>query len=304
VFSPFDDIERRVTRRAWRQSARPWHRFRVWSGATGSTASGERRTDATLGADLEVASFDRSGARSGWTPAGGWSRIAGTVRFAGDGLGGGSLHSRTSYGGYQTRAIFEDGLGRSAFFGFGTGITYESSKLGMERDQLAAYHLIGPQLDVRLRTRSLDLRWQAAAYGDFGIVHALALGEMPPIDPEPPFETPVAGHGYYFGVGGSAWTRLSAAWQRWHADLELHAHQLWSLDARDQDRGEPDGPEDLADGRAFGRGTLGFAVQPDWLVLDGVVDIIGRRGTVGTIGDDVERTGAEQRVGLQLTLQH
>jgi hypothetical protein len=296
VFSPFDSIERKANHRGWQSSARPWHRFRLFGGGVTSDAS----TAANVGADLEVVSFDRSGAKSGWTPAGGWSRIATNVRFDGDGIRGASFASRTSYGGYQTRAVFEDGIGRSAFIGFGTGISYESSKLAMERDQFAAYHLLGPQVDVHVRTRNVGVRLQAAAYGDFGLVHAFALGGMPAIDPDPPFESPLTAHGYYFGVGGTAYTRLLVVWDRWHADLEGHAHQLFSLDKRDSDRGEPDAPRDLADGRLFGRATIGAALTPRWLVLDGVVDVIGRRGTIG----DVDRRAAEQRFGLQLTLQY
>ena len=294
-FQPFDEVERRVNGRKWRESARPWHRFQL---AGGSSTHGSQ-TDASVDIDLEVASFDRSGFRSGWTPAGGWSRIAGGVRFS-DGVAGGHLYSRTSYGGYQSRAIFDDGLGRSAFIGFGTGITYESSDLGGETDQFAAYHLIGPQADLHLRTKNVDVRWQAAAYGDLGMVHAYAMGMMPVIEPEPPFESPLTGWGYYFGVGATAWTRLLVELGGWHADLEGHAHRLYSLDKKGPERGEPEPPTNLVDDRLYGQLKLGYSVLPNRLSIDGVVDLAARRGRAL----DMERTGTEERYGVVLTLHH
>ena len=299
IFSPFEDIERRVDHRSWRTSAQPWHRFRLSAGATTAVVPGDQRIDAAVGADLEVASFDRSGARSGTTPPGGWSRIAGDLRFGADGLTGARVHSRTSYAGYQSRAVYEDGFGRSAFIGIGTGLTYELSELGEETDQIAAYHLLGPQLDLHLRRQTLDLRWQNALYGDFGIVHAHALGAMPPVDPTPPFEDPVAAWNYYYGMGATASTRLLVDYARWNLDVEANLHQLWSLDHKDADRGQPEGAENLADGRLFGRAALGYEVIEAGPRLEGTFDVVGRRGTLG----DVDRRTSEQRYGLQLTLQ-
>lgn len=294
-FQPIDEIEHRVNGRKWRESARPWHRFRI----AGGTTTTDAETTALVDIDLEVASFDRSGARSGWTPAGGWSRLAGGVRFT-DGVAGGHLYSRTSYGGYQSRAVVEDGVGRTAFVGFGTGVTFESNDLGMETDQLAAYHLLGPQFDLHLRTKELDVRFQSAAYGDLGLVHAYALGTMPPIDPEPPFESPLTGHGYYYGLGATAWTRLLVEWRGWHADVEAHAHQLFSIDGRNNGRGEPEPPKDLEDGRIYGQVQLGYSVIPRRLSIDGVIDYEARRGTA--LG--MTRESDLQRYGVLLSLQH
>jgi hypothetical protein len=117
------------------------------------------------------------------------------------------------------------------------------------------------------------------------------------MDRMPPFDSPLPAHGYYYGVGTTAWTRLLVAWRAWHADVEAHGHQLWSLDAKQQDRGDVEAPKDLADGRLFGRLAIGYSLVPDLLVLDGTYDVVGRRGTLG----DLDRRGSEQRAGLQLT---
>lgn len=295
-FQPLDEVERHVNGRKWKESARPWHRFELGGGTT----IANNQTNANVDVDLEVASFDRSGVREGWTPAGGWSRVAGGVRFGGDGVAGGHLYSRTSYGGYQSRAIYDDGLGRSMFIGFGTGITYENSKLEMERDQFAAYHLIGPQADVHLRTRAVDVRWQSAAYGDLGMVHAMALGTMPPIDPIEPYESPLTRpDGYYFGVGTTGWTRLTVEWNRLRADFEAHGHQLWSIDKKQADRGEPEPPTNLSDRRLYGQVKVGVELYDD-VSLDTVFDIAHRRGT---IEGGASRSDTEERYGLLLTLK-
>jgi hypothetical protein len=298
-FQPFDEIERHVNHRKWRESARPWHRFQIFAGT--STESGQ--TDGTLGADLEVVSFDRSGASSGWTPAGGWSRIAGGVDYGEGGLGQAWLLTHTSYFGYQSRTKVDEGIGHSEFIGVGTGITYVNEKLAMERDQFAAFHLIGPQTDISLRTQNFDIRLQAAAYGDLGMVHSMAIGAMPPIDPEPPFESPLTRpDGYYFGVGPSVWTHLIVERGRAHADLEAHAHQLWSIDQKNADRGEPPPPQNLADGRFYGQLTLGYDLVEDRLSLDTQYQLSARRGTVED-GMGL-RTNREQEIDVLLTLQH
>ena len=294
-FQPFDEVERHVNGRSWKESARPAHRFEIAAG----TSVEEATTNAIVDVDLEVASFDISGARSGWTPAGGWSRIAGGLRF-GDGVSGGHLYSRTSYGGYQSRAFYDDGIGRSTFVGFGTGITYENSDLGMSRDQFAAYHLIGPQADVHFVGRTIDVRLQAAAYGDLGMVNAHALVGMPPIDPIEPYESPLTRpDGYYFGLGTTAWTRLLVVYDRFHADLEAHGHQLWSLDKKQADRGEPEPPTNLADRRLYGQLKVGMTVAAD-VAIDTTLDLAQR---VGTAESFESRTSNEQRYGVLLTLR-
>lgn len=299
-FQPLDEIERKVNRRKWRESARPWHRFEISAG----TISDESGTGGVGDVDLEVISFDRSGARDGWTPAGGWSRLAGGLRFGDNGITGGHLYSRTSYGGYQSRAVYEDGIGRSMFLGFGTGITFESSDLGGDlegyNDMFAAYHLIGPQADLRLRTKNFYIRWQAAAYGDLNMVRSHALAGMPPLDPEEQWSSPLTRpDGYYFGLGATAWTRLLVRSGILHADLEAHGHHVWSLDQKNADRGEPAPPHDLTDRRLFGQLKLGVDLYSG-ISLDGVLDLAERRG--GVENDMMTRESTEQRYGLQLTL--
>ncbi|MBS1119792.1 MAG: hypothetical protein H6Q90_2020 [Deltaproteobacteria bacterium] len=299
AFSPFEGLDHRINHRAWRSMVRPWHRFRVWGGAGATEFPSESRIDAILGADLEVMSSAIPGTR-GWTRVapGASSRITGLTRFGEAGNHGGRLHTRVSLAGYQQRAIDDEGLGRSVFVGVGTGMTYESSKLSNERDQLVAYHLIGPQFEVEVRTRDLVLGYQAAAYADFGLVDAFAMGKLPILDPSPPWDSPLVAHGYYFGLGGSVWNRLYVDRDRWRVDLETNAHHLWSIDSHQQDRGDVESPKDLVDTRIYGRLRLGYALAPNGPVAEGLLDFAVRRGTVG----DLERHELERRFGAQLTL--
>ncbi len=301
VFSPFDAIDDRIHHRPWRASLeRPWHRFRAWAG--GATRNDSEKDIIDLGADLEIMSRTRE--NTGWnsTSPGTWSRITAEVHFNGHETQGGRFDSRTSIVGAQFRTSDGPGRDEDLFVGVGTGLTYESMNLGPKSDQLAAYHLTGPQVDANLRFGDLRLEMQAAAYFDFGMVTSFGMADMTePLDPTPPLSSPLVAHQYYFGLGGTTWARFLLDYRRWHVGLEGNVHQLWSIDTREQARGDVEPPKDLVDRRMYGRVRLGVQPGPEWLLVEGTLDLSSRMGTINSMPGS-ERRDSAQEVGGRLSV--
>ncbi len=299
VFSPFDAIDDRIHGRRWRNRAeRPWHRFRAWAG--GATRDNSVKDIIDLGADLEVMSLTRENL-TGWnrTSPGTWSRITAEVHFNNRETQGGRFDSRTSIGGAQFRHTTEHS-DENLFVGVGTGLTYESMNLGPKRDQLAAYHLVGPQFDANLRYDDLRVEVQAAAYFDFGMVTSFSMANMTePLDPTPPLSSPLVAHQYYFGLGATAWTRLLVDYRRFHGSVEANLHELWSIDTREQARGDVEPPEDLVDRRIYTRTRLGFVPGPEWLMVEGTFDYSNRVGNIDSM-PGTERRASAREVGGRL----
>lgn len=301
IFSPFDAIDDRIHSRKWRNWAeRPWHRFRAWAG--GATRDNSVKDIVDLGADLEVMSLTRENL-TGWnrTSPGTWSRITAEVHFNDRETQGGRFDSRTSIGGAQFRHTTEHS-DENLFVGVGTGLTYESMNLGPKRDQLAAYHLVGPQFDANLRYDDLRLEIQAAAYFDFGMVTSFSMANITqPLDPTPPLSSPLVAHQYYFGLGATAWSRILVDYRRFHGSVEANLHELWSLDTREQARGDVEPPEDLVDRRIYTRTRLGVVPGPEWLLVEGTFDYSNRVGSIDSM-PGTERRASSREVGGRLSV--
>ncbi len=234
--------------------------------------AGGARDELAVAADIEAvrhAGYVTPGAHEGRLAPGAWSRIALGARLADrDGFQPvtTSARTRTSIAGvYRQR---DDGDG--ALLAIGPQFTYRRERLETRSDHLAIAHLLGPQLQLSRRRGDLALRWDTSAYVDFGLVdaHVFAPGALPR---PPPFFSTLQAQGYYSGGGASLETRLRADRGIWHAELELTAHQLYSLDFADRVPTPelsrtaetatpplPPAPHGVSDLRAYGHAQLGL----------------------------------------------
>jgi hypothetical protein len=246
AFSPFaatQDVWR--AHRGWLRR-RSWSDFAVTAGYAGHRLDdGSVRDEAAAGLDIDVvrhAGFATPGEHDGAIAAGAWSRFAVGGRVAsleprvgtltGDALVSTYLRSRTSlWGTYQ-----QDDAGNGRLVALGAAFTYHRDRLATDSDHVAIAHLIGPQLQLSHRDGTTELRWDVAAYADFGMIDAYVFGGgASPLPRPPPYLTTLQAQGYYDGGGGTLETRLRIDHGPWHADLELSGHRLWSLDFADRD---------------------------------------------------------------------
>jgi hypothetical protein len=316
AFSPFaatQDLWR--VHRAW-QRRRAWRDFAFVAGAASHrTDDGSDRSELAFGMDVDVvrhAGFALPGPHDGRIAPGAWSRVVLGLRL-GD-LGAGSqpvgtlFRSRTSIAGTYT----QDEAGNGQLLALGAAFSYRRDRLARQWDHLAIAHLLGPQLQLSKRGSETELRWDLAAYADFGLVDAHVFGPVSPLPPPPPYLSTLQVAGYYDAAGASIESRVRADHGAWHADLELTGHQLWSLDFADrvqQTAGAsrpgaaaastaagttaiPATPHGVSDLRIYGHAELGVR-RGLWGVAV-TADAAYRRGS----WRDLERTTSDWMAGI------
>jgi hypothetical protein len=318
AFSPFA-----ATQDLWR-THRTWHRRRAWSDFAFIAGAmvhriddGSYRREVAFSMDIDVvrhAGFLRPGPQDGRIAPGAWSRVALGMRL-GD-LGAGSepvatsFRSRTAIAGTYT----QDDAGNGQLLAIGTAFTYRRDRLAREWDHLAIAHLIGPQLQLSQRDGETELRWDLAAFADFGMVTAHVFGPESPLPPPPPYLSTLQVEGYYDGAGASIESRVRAAHGPWHAALEVTGHHLWSLDFADRVKQNPDisrtaataaaatattaipaTPHGVSDLRIYGHAEIGMRQGP-WGIA-ATADAAYRSGS----WRELERTTSDWMVGILTT---
>lgn len=248
AFSPFastQDLWRSHRNRVRRKA---WSDFGFTAGMSSHRlANDTTRSEVALGLDIDVVrnrGFVAQGAYDGRVRVGEWSRVAIDTRLADAGTGGSggivdglvtaSFRTRTSLYGRYT----QDDAGDGRMIALGTAFTYRRDQIGDARDHLAIAHLLGPQLQLSRRTGGAEIRWDVAAYADFGMVDAFAFGPDRKLPPPPPYLSTLQVNGYYDGAGATVESRLRVDRGPWHADFEVAGHQLWSLDFADRVRSD------------------------------------------------------------------
>jgi hypothetical protein len=317
AFSPFA-----ATQDVWR-GHRTWLRRRAWSDFAFSAGpvthrldDGGTRHEVAIGVDIDVVrhrGFVTPGAHDGRIAPGAWSRVALSGRLGDLGespqLIATTFRSRTSLAGVYR----QDEAGDGALLALGTGFSYRRDRLANELDHVAIAQLVGPQLQLSRRDGETELRWDVAAYADFGLIDAHVFGPVSPLPPPPPYLSTLQVEGYYDGAGGSLETRVRADRGLWHAELELTGHRLWSLDFADrvqQTAGAsrtaavapatattaiPAAPHGVSDVRAYGHAQLGVRAGV-WGVA-ATLDAAYRRGT----WRDLERSTSDWTLGVLAT---
>jgi hypothetical protein len=238
AFSPFAGAQD-----LWRPH-RMWHRRRAWSDFAFTAGpishrldGGGDRDELAVGLDIDVVrhpGFAVPGARDGRIAAGAWSRVALGVRFGDTGNGSEPVatmvRTRTALAG--TYRQDDDGDGR--LLALGTAFTYRRDRIAAETDHVAIAHLLGPQLQLSRRTPGGELRFDLAAYVDFGLIDAHVFGPVSPLPPAPPYLSTLQVAGYYNAAGASLEARVRGDRGPLHAEIELGGHRLWSLDFADR----------------------------------------------------------------------
>ncbi|HEX2686665.1 MAG TPA: DUF3943 domain-containing protein [Kofleriaceae bacterium] len=313
AFSPFA-----VTQDLWR-SHRSWQRqkaFRDFAFTVGAVGhrldDGTSRHELALGAGVDVVhhpGFVVPGAHAGWIAPGAWSRIAFGLRLSDSGAGtqlaAVTLRTHTTITGTYT----QDDAGNGRLLALGTAFTYRRTQLAHELDHVAIAHLLGPQLQLSKRGGETELRWDLAAYADFGLIDAHVFGPKSPLPPPPPYLSTLQAQGYYDAGGVSIESRVHANHGAWHADLELTGHRLWSLDFADRVQPTADisraaatatpaipaTPHGVSDLRAYGHAEIGVRSGP-WGVA-ATADVVLRHGS----WRDLARTTSDWALGAVAT---
>lgn len=239
VFSPFDVVHDLIHEQPDWGRPRYSSRSAISVGVAATRFDNARiRHETKIRADIDTinhGNYARSGPRSADIRPGAWSRVAGEMRF-GD-LDGStsrvetSFRSQTSIAGHYS----QDGEGHGMLVALGTAFTYDRLRLDDEWDRLAVGQLLGPQISLSLRRPGLALRFDSAAYVDFGQVqaHAFTPHALPFASNKDLYST-LQAQGYYNGWGGSLTSRVRIDSGGWTFDFEAQHHRLYQINGRDR----------------------------------------------------------------------
>ncbi len=237
VFSPFDSVHDLIHHQPEWNRPRYAHRAIFGIGVASTRLDDTSvRQEIVVRADIDVVNhgnFSRSGPRSADIRPGAWSRVAAEMHL-GSVLGvldraETSFRSQTTIAGHYS----QDGEGHGTLVALGTAFTYDRTRLADEYDRVAIGHLAGPQLQISLRRPGLAVRWDAAAYADFGLIQAHVFGPEPPF-PKDGYYSPLQLEGYYDAWGASLTSRIRVDSGAWSFDFEGQRHQLYQINGRDR----------------------------------------------------------------------
>ncbi len=293
-----------------RRAAGSWHRVELALGAGASRfGDGEGRQELEVAGDVELVTqpdYLRDGAGSSWAGPGSWNRIAAGARLGeatGTDVPAIQFRSQTLVAGrfYRDLRDVPGGVsGETLLVGVGSAFRYDRRTLAGETDRLAIAHLGGPQLELVIHRGPVSLRWETAAYGDFAMVDAMVFSAMP-LPQDPPLTSSLRAQGYYFGAGLTGTTRLRLTAPIGDADLEVRAHQFWSIDGLDRQELNGDtrvDPEGLVDRRLAARLLLQTRPTRSSLTLGTLLEAGVRNGTWEAMSRTRHELGASLRAGV------
>jgi hypothetical protein len=270
LFSPLDGVHD-----VFRLRPARWWRPRAWRSMVLEVGGGRRQLDddrthseAAIVGDIDLVSDRRyvsPGSQRGAIKPGSWSRIRGGLRIgdldADTEVTGVQLQSRTAIVGTYR----QDDDGDGTFAALGTAFTYRRDRLSDTWDHVAIAHLAGPQFQWSRRRPAFALRFDAAAYGDFGFVDAHVFGSANPFPRPPPYVTALQSEGYYHAVGVSGVARVRVDLPAWSFDAEIDGHKLWQIDGIQRVGSDellrtrvPVTAHDVTDTRVYWRTQLGY----------------------------------------------
>jgi hypothetical protein len=273
LFSPLD-----AAHDAWghgfrRYRPRAWRSISVGVGMTQRYDDDTTHTRGTFVEDIDLVAdrhYVTPGSYAGRISPGSWSRFRTRLDLEHDVSNWSAraeVDSRTAIVGHYQ----QDDDGRGLFVAVGTAFTYRRESAYDLQDHVALAHLVGPQLQLSLRTPGVAVRWDAAGYGDFALIDAFVFSPNPPFVRPPPYISALQAQGYYYGGGLTEATRLRVDSLHWSLDGELEAHQVWQLDGPDRvsapamtvqaiERTQLTNAHNISDTRTYGRFQVGYHV--------------------------------------------
>lgn len=272
LFSPFDAGQDYFGGRFRRFRPRAWRSIALDGGVVGRFDDSKTHERAAFISDIDLVAdrhYITPSSYSGPIRPGSWSRLRTRLDLEGgvaDGLARAELDSRTAIVGHYR----QDDEGRGLFLAIGSAFTYRREAASELKDHVAIAHLLGPQLQLSLRTPGVAVRWDVAGYGDFALIDAFVFQPNPPFVPPPRYISALQAQGYYYGFGFTETTRLRIDSRHWSFDTEVASHQVWQLDGPDRvdvsDRGGAEAAHTtvlqnahgVSDTRTYARLQLGF----------------------------------------------
>lgn len=225
--------------------------------------------------------------------------------FWGDGgLEESQLFCKAALLGHYIKRIRADHTGYEVFLGLGTAFSYfrkkgtafyDSCEVKVKRgydlrldeprdfqDKFAIAHIAGPALMYDARFPHLRLRLTLDATIDFSLVNAFALNRHSEDHPISGTKTTVLHYGYYYALGASLMSGLSAELGGFRLEGSARFHYFDSIEGRDRFQAELTDDTPIGDSRLSFRASLSYGFSGSPLELRFSCEGIDRRGRMGS----------------------
>jgi hypothetical protein len=284
------------------------HRFDLYGGLASARWEQERsaRTEALLGLRTEINTVPGYGAphrRAGLFGAGRITRLDAGLVLGDEGMTGALFGTRVALGGYHWQRLWRDDenqiRGNNLLAALFNSFEYTArDRPGLPFDQIAAFGIAGPTLDLSHRRGPTNAQLRLEALPQLALVTSLAGDGYKERFGTEGIKTPLAQRGYYYAYGASLGSQLALHHRTLGAGLDVHWERFESIDARDRYQERLTRNFHLVDGRL--RSLVWIGLRP----LGSYADVgltLERTARTGTI-EDLTASSVEHRTTLALAL--
>ena len=284
------------------------HRFDLYGGMASARWEEDRsaRTETLLGLRTELNTVPGYGAphrRAGLFGAGRITRIDAGLVLDGDGMTGALFGTRVALGGYHWQNLGRDPDGRirgqTMVAGLFNAFEYTArDRPGLPFDQIAAFGLLGPSIDLGQRRGDLFGQLRVEALPQLAMVTALAGDRYKERSGVEGIKTVLAQRGYYYGYGAALGSQLALRYHAVAGGLDVRWERFESIDARDRYQERLTRDFHLVDGRLHSMAWLGVRPLGSHADVGVTLERTARHGTI----EEVSARSTEHRATLTLSL--
>lgn len=138
----------------------------------------------------------------------------------------------------------------------------EGRTIRSKMDRVSIGHVLGPTVDLTLRSGELDLRGVVDVYADWAFVRNFAMDTLREAEPDVPVRSTIDRDNYYHAIGATGRVQLTAAWRGFGLGVAYAGDRFRSVqgvDRHQQELVQDYGLYDQRDeARAWGRGRIGL----------------------------------------------
>jgi Domain of unknown function (DUF3943) len=276
------------------------HRFYLGGGFETRSFGGQTNALHTgLGAGAALVTlpgYGGPGAFSLWAKPGALNEITADLSFANRRIAGGAFHSATTLAGHYAQDFdwtAEGLVGHGVFVGLGSSFDYEDVGRPDGSDYLASMGIAGPIFQLIASYNDWRVRWRGEAYGDFALVHSMAMaGHVTPIgegiyrpaEHGTSLPSVLGARGYYYAFGLTAATEVALSYQAFEAGAEVRGDRFDSIEGFDRFREQLARETELEDQRTIGRAWVGVRPWDKGLRLSTAFEWRARRSRADALG--------------------
>lgn len=284
------------------------HRFDLYGGMSSARWEEDpsQRTETMLGVRTEINSVPGFGAvhrRAGLFGTGRITRLDAGLVLGQNGMTGALFATRVALGGYHWQHLWRDGADQVRGNTFLTGLfnSFEYTardRPGLPFDQIAAFGLLGPMVELGHRRGVFQTQVRLEALPELAMVTSLAGDRYKERSGTDGIKTPLAQRGYYYAYGLTLGSQLALRYRTLAGGLDVHWDRFESIDARDRYQERLTRDFHLVDGRLRSLAWIGLRPLGSYADIGVALERTRRFGTI----EDITASSVEHRATLSLSL--